>query len=137
MSALSLFIEDKLYKQQMNSALLSHVRTQSNAGWRLLTSSQRVPVLVDHMHVDCSLLPQGVLHLVLHMLGNGRLVDRVVGVDGSGEDALAVSVGNLHRNNEKVHKDLKKKESPWNDIHNCPPSCPSACHPGKKRIDYL
>ena len=78
MSALSLFIEDKLYKQQMNSALLSHVRSQSNAGWRLLTSSQRLLVLVDHMHVDCSLLPQGVLHLVLHMLGNGRLVDRMV-----------------------------------------------------------
>ena len=81
--------------------------------------SQRVLVLVDHMHVDCSLLPQGVLHLVLHILGNGRLedhvvtihnhhyhrhhhhhenrclVDRVVGVDGSGEDALAVSMGNL------------------------------------------
>ena len=137
MSALSLFIEDKLYKQQMNSALLSHVRSQSNAGWRLFASSQRVLVLVDHMHVDCSLLPQGVLHLVLHMLGNGRLVDRVVGVDDSGEDALAVSVGNLHRNNEKVHKDLKKKESPWNDIYICPPSCPSACHPEKKRIEYL
>ena len=79
----------------MNSALLSHVWSQSNAGWRLLTSSQRLLVLVDHMHVDCSLLPQGVLHLVLHMLGNGRLVDRMVGVDGRGEYALAVSVGNL------------------------------------------
>ena len=71
--------------------------------------SQRVLVLVDHMHVDCSLLPQGVLHPVLHMLGDGRLVNRMVRVDGCGEDALAVTVGNLHRNNEKVHKDLKRK----------------------------
>jgi len=56
LSALSLFIEDKLYKQQMNFALLSHVRSQSNAGWQLFASSQRVLVhvlvLVDHMHVD-------------------------------------------------------------------------------------
>ena len=86
------------------------------------------------MHIGCSLLPQGVLHLVLHMLGNGRLVDRMVRVNGCGEDTLAVTVGNLHRNNEKVHKDLKKKESPWNDIHICPPSCPSACHPEKKEL---
>ena len=99
MSALSLFIEDKLYKQQMDSALLSHLRSQSNAGWWFLTSSQRVPVLVlvfvDHMHFGCSLLPQGVLHLVLHVLGDGCLVDRMLGVDGSGEDTLAVTVGNL------------------------------------------
>merc|ERR1712004_729389 len=68
----------------------------------MFTSSQRllvlvhihVLVLVDHMHVDCSLLPQGVLHLVLHMLGDRRLVDCVVGVDGSGEDTLAVTVSN-------------------------------------------
>ena len=59
------------------------------------------------MHIGCSLLPQGVLHLVLHLLGNGRLVNRVVRVDGCGEDALAVTVGNLHRNNEKVHKERK------------------------------
>ena len=84
-----------------------------------------------------SLLPQGVLDLVLDILGYGSLVDGMVGVDGCGEDTLAVSVGNLHRNNEKVHKDLKKKESPWNDIHSCPPSCPSACHPEKKRIECL
>ena len=40
--------------------------------------SQRVLVLVDHMHVDCSLLPQGVLHLVLHVMGDRRLEDHVV-----------------------------------------------------------
>ena len=57
--------------------------------------SQRVLVLVDHMHVHCSLLPQRVLHLVLDVLGDRRLVNRVIGVDGGGEDALAVTVGNL------------------------------------------
>ena len=42
-----------------------------------------------------SFLPQGILDLVLDVLGYGGLVDGVVRVDGRGEDAFAVPVGNL------------------------------------------
>ena len=42
-----------------------------------------------------SLLPQGVLDLVLDILGYGSLVDGVVRVDGCGENTFAVPVGHL------------------------------------------
>ena len=44
-----------------------------------------------------SFLPQGILDLVLDILGYGGLVDGVIRMDGRGEDALAVPVGNLVR----------------------------------------
>ena len=42
-----------------------------------------------------SFLPQRILDLVLDVLGYGGLVDGVVRVDGRGEDAFAVPMGNL------------------------------------------
>ena len=42
-----------------------------------------------------SFLPQGILDLVLDILGYGGLVDGVIRMDGRGEDALAVPMGNL------------------------------------------
>ena len=53
-----------------------------------------------------SLLPQGVLDLVLHILGYGSLVDGVVRVDGCGENTFAVPVGHLVRT-KSVMEDSK------------------------------
>ena len=42
-----------------------------------------------------SFLPQGILDLVLDILGYGSLVDGMVRVDGCGENTFAVPVGHL------------------------------------------
>ena len=42
-----------------------------------------------------SFLPQGILDLVLDVLGYGGLVDGMVRVNGRGKDTLAVPMGNL------------------------------------------
>ena len=86
-AALSVFIEDKLYKLDF----LSHVRSQ------MQHRTQLSPV---------SLLPQGVLDLVLDILGYGSLVDGVVRVDGCCKNTFAVPMGHLVLN-QKCDKSLK------------------------------
>ena len=94
-AALSVFIEDKLYKQQMGFYHMWGVKCNARQLFCSLIS----------------LLPQGVLDLVLDILGYGSLVDGMIGVDGCGEHTLAVPVGNLVGQKMQRIQDWDKSEN--------------------------